>query len=193
MATVNTLPTKDNNKNDSDRPPVVSDASNSLTSEPSGRNTSRITYTNESHESVIFIWLDPQEQSNISLIGPLRAINDNVQAFTDVSSCFNTIRSSTAKIFVICASNNNELISTVHDFPNVEAIFILDPNTDNVKGDFPKLFGVFNQQEELLRVLKDAFDTFEQTQLEDFAFEQDKVFLWSQLWKEEVSNKLPLV
>ena len=58
---------------------------------------------------------------------------------------------------------------------------------ESIKGDFPKLFGIFNQQEELFRILKEVFDTFEQIQLEEFAFEEDKIFLWSQLWKEEVS------
>jgi hypothetical protein len=48
------------------------------------------------------------------------------------------------------------------------------------------LFGVFNQQEELFRVLKEVLDTFEQIQFEEFVFEEEKVFLWSQLWKEGV-------
>ena len=91
------------------------------------------------------------------------------------------------KIFFITSSTNSELITTVHHFSAVEAIFILDPNVESIKGDFPKLFGIYSQQEELFRVLKEVLDTFEQIQLEEFAFEQDKVFLWSQLWKEEVS------
>jgi hypothetical protein len=144
------------------------------------RRTSRNNITDENHESVIFIWFDPREQSNINLVGPLRVINDSVQVFTDSSSCFDTIRSSKEKIFFICSISNNELITTVHDFPAVEAIFILDPNADSIKGDFPKLFGIFTQQEELFRTLKEVFDAFEQIQLEEFAFEQDKIFLWSQ-------------
>jgi hypothetical protein len=186
MATLNTPRTKDNYKNNDVRRSIVS-----FTTEPIKRRASRVNRTGENYESVIFIWFDPEEQSNINLIGPLRAINDSVQAFTDSSSCFDILRSCKEKIFFICSSSNNELISIVHDFPAVEAIFILDPNPENLKGDFPKLFGVFRQQEELFRILKEVLDAFEQIQLEEFTFEHDKIFLWSQLWKEEVSNKIP--
>lgn len=144
----------------------------------------------EKYECVTLVWFDPQGQSNINLIGSLRVINDSVQVFTDSSTCLDMIQSSMEKIFFISSSNNNELISMVHACGAVEAIFILTGNGENVKGDFPKLFGVFNQQEELLRVLKEIFDLFEQVQLEDFHFEAEKVFLWSQLWKEDVSNEL---
>lgn len=156
------------------------------TKEASKRNVNRVNPTDENYESVIFIWFNPQDQSSVNIVGPLRAINHNVQTFNESSSCFEMIRSSNEKIFFISSVNNNQLISTVHDFPAVEAIFILDPNEDMVRGDFPKLFGVFPQQEELLRLVKEVFDAFEQVQLEDFAFEQEKIFLWSQLWKEEV-------
>jgi hypothetical protein len=185
MATMNTPRTKGNNKTRSVGGSVVSEASHSSTPEPSGRN---MTYADENHESVIFIWFNPQEQSNVNFIGQLRAINHNVQAFTDAASCFDTIRSSKEKIFFICSLSNSELIGTVHDLTAVEAIFILDPNMDSIRGDFPKLFGIFSQQEELFRVLREIFDAFEQIQLEEFAFEEEKVFLWSQLWKEEVRN-----
>jgi hypothetical protein len=191
MTTLNTPRSKDNYKNKGVRRPLVSSLSLPSTTEPNGDNVSGINITDEPHESVVFIWFDPQEQSNINLVGPLRAINDNVQAFTDTSTCFDAIRSLKEKIFFICSSSNNELITSVHQFPAVEAIFILDPNAENIKGDFPKLFGIINQQEELFRVLKEVFDVFEQIQLEEFVFEQDKVFLWSQLWKEEVNNKIP--
>ena len=144
--------------------------------------------TQENHESVVFVWFDPQEQSGLNLVGPLRAINDIVRPFNDIESCFNAIKSSNDKIFFITSSSSSELITTVHHFTAVEAIFILDPNVDSIKGDFPKLSGIFNQQEELFRVLKEIFDIFEQIQLETFVFEEDKMFLWSQLWKEEVSN-----
>ena len=145
--------------------------------------------TQENHESVVFVWFDPQEQSILHLVRPLRAINDNVQTFPTSSSCFDAIRSSKEKIFFITSSSNSELIATVHHFTAVEGIFILDPNVDSIKGDFPKLFGIFPQQEELFRVLKETFDVFEQIQLEAVAFEQDKEFLWSQLWKEEVRDQ----
>lgn len=140
----------------------------------------------ENHENIIFVWFDPHAQSNLNIIGLLRAINNTVQAFNDSSTCFNFIKSSKEKIFFIGSINNDQLITTVQNFPAVEAIFILDLNAESSRGDYSKLFGVFNQHEELLRAVKDALDTFEQIQFEEFAFEEDKVFLWSQLWREEV-------
>jgi hypothetical protein len=149
-------------------------------------SSSECNILDENHENIIFIWFDPQAQSNLNLVGPLRAINNSVQAFTNSSTCFDVIRSSKEKIFFICSLSNDELITTVQDFPAVEAIFILDSNAENSRGDYPKLFGIFNQQEELFRVLKEVLDTFEQIQFEEFVFEEEKVFLWSQLWKEGV-------
>ncbi|CAF0910435.1 unnamed protein product [Rotaria sordida] len=189
MATLHSPRAKDANKNRSARRSLVSDAFLLSTGESTGHKISPINITDEIYESVIFIWFDPHENLNTHLMGPLRAINFNVQTFTDPLTCFDTIKSSQQKIFFISSLCNNELIATVHDFNAVEAIFILDPNNENIKGDFPKLFGIFNQQEELLRMLKEVFNTFEEIQLEEFAFEQDKVFLWSQLWKEDLINR----
>jgi hypothetical protein len=189
MADSKTEETKDNNKT-KDRPELlILDPSLLTTIESAPANTQAIHITQENHESVVFIWFDPQDQSGLNLVGPFRAINDIVQAFNDSASCFDALKNLKEKIFFITSSSNSELIAAVHDLATVEAIFILDPSVESIKGDFPKLFGVFNQQEELFRVLKEVFDTFEQIQLETFAFEQDKVFLWSQLWKEEVSKR----
>jgi hypothetical protein len=149
-----------------------------------------IRITQDNHESVVFIWFDPQEQPTLNLVGPLRAINDIVRTFNDATSCYNAIRSSKDKIFFITSSSNSDLIGTVDNFEAVEAIFVFDPNVENIKRDYPKVAGVFNQQEELFRVIKEVLDIFEQIQLEIFAFEEDKVFLWSQLWKEKVSKKI---
>jgi hypothetical protein len=191
MATVNTPRSKNTFKNKVVQPPLVSNKSASSTIESRGYNISGTNILDENHENVIFIWFDPQAQSNLNLVGPLRAINNSVQAFTDSSTCFDTIRSSKEKIFFICSLSNDELITAVHDFSAVEAIFIFGSNAENIKGDYPKLFGIFNQQEELFRVLKDVLDVFEQIQFEEFAFEEEKVFLWSQLWKEQVYDKIP--
>ncbi|CAF0972875.1 unnamed protein product [Rotaria sordida] len=78
---------------------------------------------------------------------------------------------------------------TVQNIENVEAIFILDPNSQDIKSDIPKLIGVFTQQEELFRSLKETLDIFEQIQLERFSFENETLFLWYQLWKEELTNR----
>ena len=42
--------------------------------------------------------------------------------------------------------------------------------------------------ERLLAALRNAYEWFEQTQMNFFSFEHEKIFLWSQLWKEEVSK-----
>lgn len=191
MATLNTPRSRLSYKSKVIQRSSVSEVSSVSTTVPVKSNTDRINIIDGNHESVVFIWFDPHEQSNMNLIGPLRAINDSVQAFNDSSSCLDNLRKSKEKIFFICSISNNELIATVHDIPAVEAIFILDPHANNIKDDFPKLFGIFTQQEELFRVLKEVFDAFEQIQLEEFAFEEDKIFLWSQLWREDVSiNKI---
>jgi len=152
----------------------------------------RPVFPDECHEDVLFIWFDPSEQSNVNLVGQLRAINDSVKSFADASTCLKIIESSKEKIFFICSVCNNELIAAVHGFAVVEAIFILNSTGETIRGDLPKLFGIFNQHEELVRVLKDVFETYEQVQLEEFAFENGKIFLWSQLWKEELNRKLSI-
>lgn len=157
--------------------------------ESNGEHGNSSNIVDQKYECVTLVWFDPHGQSNINLIGALRSINDSIEVFTEWATCFDMIKSSEEKIFFISSTNNHELISLAHACSGVEAIFILAANAENVKGDFPKLFGVFNQQEELLRVLKETFDLFEQVQLEDFHFEAEKVFLWSQLWKEDVSSE----
>lgn len=188
MAEANIEQANDDKKNRDGPELLTVDSSLLLTAEtgPGAGNPIHITHGN--HESIIFIWYDPHEQSGLNLVGPLRAINHHVQPFIDGVSCLNAIKSSTERIFFISTSSHQVLITKVHSLPAVEAIFILDPNIDSIRGDFPKLFGIFEQQEGLFRVLKEVFDIFEQVQFEIFSFEQEKVFLWSQLYREEVNN-----
>ncbi|CAF2520941.1 unnamed protein product [Rotaria sp. Silwood2] len=143
----------------------------------------------DNHESVIFIRLDTEGSSSINLIGPLRSIHNSVRSYSNSASCLDAMRSIKEKIFFICSFFNIELLMTVQNIENVEAIFILDPNSQDIKGDFPKLIGVFTQQEELFRSLKETLETFEQIQLERFSFEKETLFLWYQLWKEELTHR----
>lgn len=186
MATANNLRIKDNIKNKGVQRSLDSNGSSVSTIDSNGPKINKVEYTDENFESVIFIWLDTHEYSNINILGPLRTINDSAKAFNDISNCLDTLRISKQKVFFICSSINNELMVAVHSFNAVEAIFILDPNGDPIKGDFPKLFGIFKQQEELFRALKEVYSVFEEVQLEEFVFEQDPAFLWSQLWKDDV-------
>ncbi|CAF2514937.1 unnamed protein product [Rotaria sp. Silwood2] len=141
------------------------------------------------HECITFVWLDLRRDPTGTFVGTLRAINDCVRTFTDVSACLDFIKSSHEKIFFISSSSNGELLATVHLCIAVEAIFVLDPDTNSVRGDFPKLIDILTQQEELLRVLRITLDTFEHIQLERFVFETDKMFIWWQLWKEEITSQ----
>ena len=190
MANSKSLPRQDKNINNN-RPelltlelPVLSS-----TSEITSVDSHLIRNRQENSGDVTFIWFDPQGKLTLNLVGALPAINDHVQTFRDLSSCINTINSSKEKIFFITSSNNTDLIATVHNLVVIEASFIFSPSLDNIKCDFPKFCGIFVQQEELFRMLKEKLDTFEQIQLESFVFEQEKLFLWSQLWKEEVSKE----
>ena len=142
---------------------------------------------NTSHECVALVWFDLRRDSGGSLLAALRAINDNVRICMDTSSCLDSLRSSDETIFFISSSSDERLIGTAHLCDAVRAIFVLDPDATAVQGDFPKLIGVFTQQEELIRALKTVSTTFEQIQLEVFAFASDKAFLWWQLWRTEVS------
>ncbi|CAF0930238.1 unnamed protein product [Adineta steineri] len=146
---------------------------------------------NSNHECVTFVWLDLRRETTGTFIGALRSINDCVQTYTDMSTCLDSIRSSNEIIFFISSTSNAEFLAELHDCVNVEAIFILDPDMNTIRGEFPKITGIFNQQEELLRVLRVTLDTFEQLQLEKFTFETDKMFLWWQLWKESITIKNP--
>lgn len=142
---------------------------------------------NSNRECVTFVWLDLRRESTGTFISTLRSINDCVRTYTDMSTCLDSIRSSHEIIFFISSSSNVEFLATIHQCITVEAIFVLDPDTNTIRREFPKLIGIFIQQEELIRVLKETLDTFEQIQLERFTFETNKIFLWWQLWKENVS------
>lgn len=150
------------------------------------------TRRDDNHDNIVFIRLDPQGSSSSSslnnLIASFRSINDTVRSYSNAASCLDGIRSTKQIVFFICSFFNFELLATVHKIENVEAIFILDPNPQDIKGDFPKLIGIFTQYEELLRSLKDILQIFEEIQLEKFSFEDEKWFLWYQLWREEVND-----
>ena len=170
---------------------TVMQQSTSMTSSKKGSAMASASTTqidpNVNCECVTFVWLDHRRDSTGSFVGALRAINDHVRMFTETPTCLDLIKSSNEKIFFISSSSNSEFLATVNLCEAVEAIFVFDPDTSSIRGDFPKLVNIFTQQEELLRALRTTLDAFEHLQLEAFAFETDKVFLWWQIWKEEVS------
>ena len=79
------------------------------------------------------------------------------------------------------------MLDEVHSLNAIEAIFILNPEA-YIDSRYPKLYGVYAYFEELLKELKDTVEWYEQTQMELFVFERDRMFFWSQLWKEEVTD-----
>ena len=182
LATSNLVPTKGSKNDKGHRRSLATFFINSSSS----NNACRSIAIQEHYESVVFIWLDLQIRPTPNVVSSLRSINDSVRVYTDLTNCLDSIRSSNEKIFFISSSINTEMITTVHHLSAVEAIFILDPDGEKINGYFPKLCGIFTLQEELLRELKEILDVFEQVQLESFVYEQDKEFLWRQLWKEGV-------
>jgi hypothetical protein len=136
-------------------------------------------------ENILFIYLDLHSQLTSSSIASLRAINNDVQAYTDPSACADLLRSSSDKIFFISSSADKQLIEEFHNINSIEAIFILNSEAQ-IDNRFPKVYGVYVHFEELLLALKNTLEWYEQTQMDLFVFERDRIFLWSQLWKEEV-------
>ncbi|CAF0951760.1 unnamed protein product [Rotaria sordida] len=136
-------------------------------------------------EHILFIYFELHTSLNRDFIGPLRAINDYIQIYVDSIFCLNFLESSNEIIFFISSTSDKQFIKEVHDCNAVEAIFILNSNLKIDKNRFPKLFGVYVHPEELLKSIRFAHEWFEQTQMNFFSFEYEKIFLWSQLWKEE--------
>ncbi len=143
--------------------------------------------TSVNHDNILFVSLDLHSQLSSNLIASLRAINNDVQTYTDLSSCLNLLQSSHDRIFFITSSADKQLLDEVHNLNAVEAIFILNSEA-YIDSRYPKLYGVYGCFEELLKALKDTVEWFEQTQMELFVFERDRIFFWSQLWKEEVTD-----
>ena len=165
--------------------------------QPSSTTLSKMTTTTQSDrnvnlECVTIALLDVRRESTSVFVGALRAINDYVRTFTETDGFPHYGQSSREAMFVILTSSSDDLLSAVQLCPNVEAIFILDPSGTPIRGDLPKVIGVYTQQEELVRAVRMTLETFEQVQLETFAFETEKIFLWWQLWKEEVKERFYL-
>jgi hypothetical protein len=137
--------------------------------------------------NILFVYLDIHSQITAYSMDALRVINNDLQIYTDLSSCLDFLQSSNNQIFFIASFTDKQLIEDFHNVKSVEAMFLFnsDAQTD-VR--FPKLYGVYTDFEKLLTALKSTLQWFEQTQMELFIFERERIFLWSQLWKEEVKS-----
>ena len=137
-------------------------------------------------ENILFVYLDLHSQLLPQMLHSLRALNDHVQTFDSDSLCFDFLQTSYDRVFFICPTSDKDLVKAVHELSAVEAIFLLATDTQLDRGRLPKIDGIYGNFEELLVGLRCTLEWFEQTQMEVFAVERDRMFLWSQLWKEEV-------
>jgi hypothetical protein len=153
-------------------------------SDPNEESKVESSDTSVYRENILFVYLDLDSPVKRDLIGSLRIIHDNVQIYSDLTKFLNLLEDSNDRIFLISAVNERDLIEHAHDCPAVVAIFIWNSDGQIDRNRFPKLFGSYENSEELLTVVRNGFEWFEQTQLELIVFERDQLFLWLQLWKE---------
>lgn len=172
--------------------PIRSSRSTTHSSVKSNSNAKNIlTNTNDNNpvnrENILFVYLDLQSELSPRMIASLEAINDRVQSFIDPSICFDFLQTSSDRVFFICPTDETVLFQAAHDLSTVEAIFLLGSNSQIDRTQWIKVSGIYSQFEELLDGLREALEWFEYTQMDLFSFQSDRMFLWSQLWKEEVN------
>lgn len=137
-------------------------------------------------ENILFVYLDLQSESFPRLITSLESMNDRLQTFNDPSICYDFLQTSSDRVFFICPTEEKILFQAAHELSTIEAIFLLGSNSQIDQTQWIKINGVYSQSEELLSGLREASEWFECTQMDLFCFQSDRMFLWSQLWKEEV-------
>lgn len=147
--------------------------------------------TSTNHGNILFVYLDDHSSAHSNIAASLRTINNDVQTYSESSTCLEFLRTSIDPIFLILPAVDKQLLEEFHNVQSIQAIFILN---DDAKADsrFPKLYGSYVHLKELLAALKSTLQWFEETQMEIFVFERDRIFLWSQLWKEEVSSSISI-
>lgn len=137
-------------------------------------------------ENVLFVYLDPHSHLLPQMILSLRAINHRLHIFNDESICYDFLQTTIDRIVFMCPTNDKDLIKAIHDLNTVDMMIVLSSDQYLERSRSPKIDGIYANFEELLIGLKGSFEWFEQTQLDLFTFERDRIFLWSQLWREEV-------
>lgn len=122
---------------------------------------------------------------NANPISSLRLIINEIHTFIDIQTCLKFVRFCSDRIFFVLTSNDKQVLEEFHSIKSIEAIFIFNIDAQ-LDSRFPKLYGVYSHYEQVLNGIKDTLDWYEQVQLEIFVFERDRVFLWIQLWRDEV-------
>lgn len=138
-------------------------------------------------ENILFIYFDPHSELLPCMITSLEEINNRVQTFNDPSICYDSLQTLFDRIFFLCPADEKDLFEAVHDLDTVEAIFLFGSNPQIDRTQLAKISGIYSQFEELLCGLREALEWFEHTQMDFFSFDRDRMFLWTQLWKEEVN------
>lgn len=170
--------------------------SSSYRSSPSFKTPNKLIYPSIidfekqiNNENITFVCHNLPSESNSNLINFFQSINHNIKTFTDSNLCFDWIKSSNDLIFLISSSTNKDFLTSLHQYNNIQAIFILNTKVEINENDFPKLVGIFNRSEELIMIIQDMLNCREEDDKHEmFTFEGSNVFLWTQLWKEEVNK-----
>ena len=161
----------------------------SVTSNSSAKNVSINTNDNNpvNRENILFVYLDLQSELVPRMTTSLEGINNRIHIFNDPSICYDFLQTLSDRTFFICPADEAILFQAAHDLSTVEAIFLLGSNPQIDRTQLIKVSGIYSQFEELLGGLREALEWFEYTQMDLFSFQSDRMFLWSQLWKEEVN------
>ena len=141
--------------------------------------------TSLNQDNFVLVFLDLHSQLSTNPISSLRLIIHHVHTFVDAQKCLNFIRFSSDRIYFVSTSNDRQLLDEFHPLKSIEAIFLFDSDA-KLDNRFPKLYGVYSHYEQLFNAIKDTLDWYEQTQFETFVCENDRVFIWLQLWRDEV-------
>ncbi|CAF2102345.1 unnamed protein product [Rotaria magnacalcarata] len=156
-------------------------------------------YAFESKENVTLIWLD---KSIDTIRTALRGITHYVLLYTEVEPCIKYIRSVVGdRIFLIVSGDYSEqCLDQIHDLSQVDSIFVFCANILKSKEKlidskhFSKIIGIFDNEEQLIKSVREEFDDLNQ-QLAAFSlYEKQKStrdlskdaasFLWFQLFKD---------
>jgi tetratricopeptide (TPR) repeat protein len=131
----------------------------------------QLSSTRTNCEQITLIWLDSYVTDNgyfaddIRLTKEiLRELNDYVTLFDNESECLTYISSIKNEIVLLivsglCATSN--LLDTLHKLRHVDSIFIFCQNKNNyeqLKKDYHKIIGIFNEQMSLASSIKDAIE-----------------------------------
>ena len=156
-------------------------------------NNSPACFSLKNQEDVTLIWLD---QTIDTTRTTLREINDYVLLYTEIETCFQSIRSrSNERIYLIISLDYaKDYLEEIYHLAQIDAIFIFCLHTDREQIDekfSKKIIGIFDDEDQLIQSIRKELEYFHHQSL-DFAFYQtDSVdFHWFHLLK-DLLHRLP--